>query len=121
MFLSCFCSPNQNHRTAEARWALHDNRNPGSLMTELDGQNLWNRHEHSEEGHTSQQATKQCVVVGSMSRWSNRVWKHSRLQVQSFGSMLGRIVFYPQSLEAIKFRRRKRSSLSSGFLSLRPD
>ena len=72
-------------------------------MTEPYGKNLWNRQEHREQGHVSQQATKQCVGVESMSRWGNRVWKHSRLQVQSFGSVLGRIVFYPQRLEAIKF------------------
>src|SRR5215510_15001802 len=51
-----------------------------------------------------QQATKQCVGVESMSRWGYRMWKHSRLPVQPFGSMLGRIVFYHQGLGPIKFR-----------------
>ena len=73
-------------------------------MIEPDRQNLWNRHEHREQGHVSQQATKQCVGVESMSRWGYRMWKHSRLPVQPFGSMLGRIVFYHQGLGPIKFR-----------------
>src|SRR5262245_36644771 len=73
-------------------------------MTEPYSEDLWNRHEHREEGHASQPATKQCVGVESMSRWGNRIWKHSRLPGQIFWLNAGRIVFYPQSLELIKFR-----------------
>lgn len=39
---------------------------PRGLTTELYGQNLWDRHEHREQGHASQQATKQRVGVQSM-------------------------------------------------------
>jgi len=38
-----------------------------------------------EEGHASQQAMKPCVGAGNINRWGNRIWKHSRLQGQSFG------------------------------------
>src|SRR5262249_32799602 len=77
--------------------------NPGSLMTEPDRQDLWNRHEHRKEGHASQQATKQCVGVESMSRWGNRIWKHSRLPGQIFWLNAGRIVFYPQAWKQSNF------------------
>ena len=37
-------------------------------MTEPYGQDLRNRHQHSEQGHAAQQPTKQHVGVGSMNR-----------------------------------------------------
>src|SRR6266481_7342594 len=66
-------------------------------MTESYGQDLWNRHEHREEGHASQQATKHGVGVRNRNRWGNRIWKHSRLQGQSFGLTPRRIAFIPKT------------------------
>ena len=72
-------------------------------MTEPYGHDLWNRHEHREEGHAAQEATKQYVGMGDLNRWGNRIWKHNRLQEQSFSLILD-VFFYPQGLEPIKFR-----------------
>jgi hypothetical protein len=72
-------------------------------MTEPYGKNLWNRHEHREEGHASQQATKQCVGVESMSRWGNRVWKHSRLQVQFLAQSFDVLCFIPKAWKQSNF------------------
>jgi len=71
-------------------------------MTEPYGHDLWNRHEHREEGHAAQEATKQCVGVGDLNRWGNRIWKHNRLQEQSFSLILN-VSFIPKAWNQSSF------------------
>ena len=51
-------------------------------MTEPYGQDLRNRHQHSEQGHAAQQPTKQRVGVESIDRCGSRILKHSYLQAE---------------------------------------
>jgi len=56
-------------------------------MTEPYGQDLRNRHEHREEGHASQQATKQCVRVAGMT-----------VGVVGFGNIVASAIFWPEPI-----------------------
>ena len=71
-------------------------------MTEPYGHDLWNRHEHREEGHAAQEATKQYVGMGDLNRWGNRIWKHNRLQEQSFSLILN-VSFIPKAWNQSSF------------------
>src|SRR5215468_9604248 len=72
-------------------------------MTEPYSQDLWNRHEHREEGHACQQATKQCVGVESMSRWGYRMWKHSPSQYNLLARCLDVLSFITKAWDQSNF------------------
>jgi hypothetical protein len=57
-------------------------RNSRRLLANPYGQNLWNRHDHSEDRHASHYATQNCVGAGGMNRSGHWIWMHSFLQGQ---------------------------------------